>query len=375
MNSVYSEIKKLRHDKFSKVIDDSTNRYCAHYQELDGTKTAYFFSVPIRSNHNNNIVDLKFQHKNKHSIFNGSNCKISISDKIRIINEHGQCEIILPCKFHMRTENAIFFRDDLGEIEIRPTLNGIILFFDNKLASSNKEIKLHLNKKFEGTRTNSKYFSIMREKFIPFVTVSCIGLINSHERIYAPCEVFAKESGDQEYVLNFKSNNSQNRIAIEINIQEQKLFQDTTVESLHPKENNAFGGVAFLGTGKMFGEQWLYSRLDITKLNQIQGKKIIKSILHIPQLGYNNSPITISNLSDRFCSFGSNWENKISIKERIALSCDSLGYYHLDMTKLLGRFTTKSENFVIKGITPTKNVIIPTGDSFYSPQILEVKYQ
>lgn len=215
----------------------------------------------------------------------------------------------------------------------------------------------------------------MREKFIPFVTVSCIGLINQYGKISAPCEVVSQKLNDTEHILSFSSGNSQNRVAIEINVQEPKLFQDTTVESMHPTINNAFGGTSFLGTSKMFGEQWLYSRLDISNISHLQGKKIIKSILHIPQLGYNYSPITVSKISERFCSFGSNWGNKISIRDTIALSSSSLGYYHLDITKLLGNFKNKAENFVIRGTNQNNSVIIPTGDSFYTPQILEVKHQ
>lgn len=375
MNSVYSEIERIRHENFFKPIESLTNRYGVHCQEPNGIKTAYCFSVPIRNIHSNNIVDLNFHHHNQYSIFNGSNCKIIVSDKIKIVNEHGQCDIFTTCNLYKKTNSAIFFKNAIGEIEIRPTLNGILLLFDNKLSFEDKKIKMYCNKAFESTRTNNKYFSIMREKFIPFVTVSCIGLINQYGKICAPCEVVSQKPSDTEYILSFSSINSQNRIAIEINVQEPKLFQDTTVESMHPTVNNAFGGTSFLGMSKMFGEQWLYSRLDISNLSHIQGQKIIKSILHIPQLGYNISPITVSKISERFCSFGSNWNNKVPIRDTIALSSASLGYYHLDITKLLGNFKNKAENFVIRGTNLNKPVIIPTGDSFYAPQILEVKYK
>ena len=375
MNSVYSEIEKFRHEQIFKPIESLTNRYCIHCQEPNGLKIAYCFSVPIRNLQSNSIVELKFHHYNQYSIFNGTNCKIIVSDKIRIINEHGQCDIIPSCNLYKKTDSAIFFKNDIGEIEIRPTFNGILLLFDNNLSFDNKKIKMCCNKVFESTRTNNKYFSIMREKFIPFITVSCIGLINQHGKISAPCEVVSQKLNDTEHILGFSSISSQNRIAIEINVQEPKLFQDTTVESMHPTVNNAFGGTSFLGTSKAFGEQWLYSRLDISNISHLQGKKVIKSILHIPQLGYNLSPITVSKISERFCSFGSNWENKIPIRNTIALSYDSLGYYHLDITKLLGNLKSRAENFVIRGTNSNKPAIIPTGDSFYAPQILEVKYK
>lgn len=375
MTSVYSEIKKIRHDQFFKPIENITNRYCVLCQEPLGVKTAYCFSVPIRNVNSNDIVDLEFRHHNQYSAFSGSNCRIIVSDRIKIANEHGQCDITTQCKLYKKTDTAIFFKGDTGEVEMRPTLNGFVLFIDNSLSYDNKRIKMRIDQPLENTRTNNKYFSIMREKFIPFVTVSCIGMINSYGKICSPCEVFAQKSSDNEYVLNFCGDNSQNRIAVEINMQEPKLFQDTTVESMNPTVNNAFGGISFLGTSKPYGEQWLYSRLDISNLAHIQGKKIIKSILHIPRLGYKSSPITVSEAAKRFCSFGSNWENKIAVNDTTVLSSESLGYYHLDITNILGNFRNKSENFVIRGSNPEKTVIIPTGDCFYSPQILEVKYQ
>ena len=376
LNSVYSEIEKICKDCLSKPAEGLPDRYTVLYREPDGLKTAYCFSVPIRNIRNNTMIDLKFRHHGQYSSFDGSNCKIIISDKIKIMNDHGQCDIPMPCNLHKRTDTAIFFKDDTGgEIEIRPTLNGIILLFDSRLSPDRKKITLRCNRAFEGTRTNNKYFCVMREKFIPFLTVSCIGLMNAREKINAPCEVFPQQSGNGEYILNFSGNGSQNRIAIEINMQEPKLFQDTTVESMHPTVNNAFGGTSFLGPSKMFGEQWLYTRLEISNLAYLQDKKIRKSILHIPCLGYNVSPITVSKTAVRFCSFGTNWENKIAVTERTAQSLASFGYYHLDITTLLGNFNNRAENFVIRGTDQRKPVIIPTGDSFYTPQILEVRYQ
>lgn len=375
MNSISTEIKKLRNDQDFKPNESLSNRYAIHCQEPNGIKTAYCFSVPIRNIQNNNLVDFKFHHTNQGSIFYGSNSKIIVSDKVRIINEYGQCNILFQCLPYKRTDEAIFFKSDTGVIEVRPTLNGVLILFENDLQSEFPKIKIQLCQLFESMRTNNKYFSIMREKFVPFVTVSCIGLMNANSKICAPCELSNQKVTDLEYMLIFcGSNKSHNRIAIEINMQEPKLFQDTTVESLHPTINNAFGGTAFLGNSKMFGEQWLYSRLEASNLAHIQGKKITKCILHIPQLGYNDSPITVSKISERFCSFGSTWENKKAIKDMIALSSPSCGYYHLDLTRLLGNLKNKSENFVIRGTNPNKPIIIPTGDSFYSPQILEVNY-
>lgn len=275
-----------------------------------------------------------------------------------------------------KTSNAVYFTNSKKLVEIRPTLNGMLLIFSCSASSDPPRILLHLDRSFESIRSNNRYFSIMREKFTPFVTVSCIGAINDSKKITAPCEVSIQQLNDFDYHLTFcPTDKSNNRIAVEINMQEVKLFQDTTVESKNPAINNAFGGISFLGTSKAFGEQWLYSRLEASNIAQLQNKKIIKTILHIPQLGCHTSPITVNRIAERFCSFRSNWENKIAIKDTVALSSYSNGYYHLDITKLLGHLRKQSENFVIRGTSTSKPAIISTGDSFFAPQILEVTYQ
>ena len=376
MYSVLQEIEKLREGLSVRLNETLSNRYTLHCQESRAIKTAYCFSVPIRNIKTNDIVNLRFYHNKQGSIFIGSGTKISVSDRIRILNQFGQCDIVFQGVLSKKTDKAIFFSNNTTTFEIRPTLNGVILLFDCISNSDPPKILLHLNRAFEATRSNNHFFSVMRERFIPFITVSCIGTLNACGKVSACCEVYNEKINDFEYLLTFcTADKCPNRIAVEINMQEPKLFQDTTVESKHPTMNNVFGGVSFLGTSKDFGEQWLYSRLEISNIAQIQSKKIIKSILHVPQLGYNTTPITVHRISERFCSFGSNWENKIAVKDTVATSSESNGYYHLDLTKLLGNFRKKSENFVIRGNATNKPVIISTGDSFYSPQILEVKYQ
>lgn len=375
MYSVFQEIEKLREGRSFQINEALTDRYTLRCQDTFGAKTAYCFSVPIRNINTNDIVDLKFYHNSRSSTFFGSEAKISVSDKIRFFNEYGKCDVLLPGAISKKTENAIFFKDGTSSIEIRPTLNGVILLFDSYLTSGSATIKLQFDRSYELVQTNNKYFSAMREKFIPFITASCIGMMNATGRVRAPCEVYNQKINDFEYILTFASaSKSKDRIAVEINMQEPKLFQDTTVESNHPTTNNAFGGISFLGTSRAFGEQWLYSRINLASLALMQSKKITKSILHIPKLSCNTSPIAVYKMAERFCSFGSNWQNKIAITDTVTVATASNGYYHLDLTKLLGNILKKSESFVIRANTSSNPVIIPTGDSFYSPQIFEVTY-
>ena len=96
----------------------------------------------------------------------------------------------------------------------------------------------------------------MREKFIPLVTVSCVGTLSVNGDLVSPCEILSQEVNSMEYVLTFvPHSNVCKNLLFEVNMQETKLFQDTTVESKNPTMNNAFGGVAFIGNTKAFGVQ------------------------------------------------------------------------------------------------------------------------
>lgn len=376
MKSVFQEIENLRDGSSINMIESILNRYTVVCQESDRTHTAYCFSVPIRNVKTNDVVDMCFHHNKYVSVFTGSEAKITIDDKARLVNRYGRCDIIFQSGVTKKTANAVYLGKEDCFAEICPTLNGLMIIMDYNPTQYQSRLILNLDRIFESTRTNGKYFSIMRDKFIPFITVSCMGVINNCGEVIAPCEVDNQKISDVEYALTFSTKiKNISRIAVEINMQETKLFQDTTVESQNPKLNNAFGGVAFLGKSKYFGEQWLYSRLEMSNISQFHNKKILKTVLHIPKIGHSMIPLTVNQISSRFCSFGSNWQNKIAVTNSVSESSISNGYYHFDVTKLFGNLIKKSENFVIRGKSTNTPTIISTGDNFYAPQILEVKYQ
>ena len=352
------------------------NRYIAFTRSPWQIKTAFCFSVPIYDLETKNPIDMKFIHSKNGSFYSGSNVKISVTDRVRLQNQYGGCDLLNLNSVIKRTENAIFFISDSQVIEVTPTLNGIMLKFDYDSKHPPK-LRLTLDRAFHSTRENDKCFAVMYQKFIPFVTVSCIGTINDKGYVIDPCKISNQKIADLEYSLEFICKNKDTRcIMVEINLYETKLFQDTTVESNHPNTNNVFGGTAFLGISNQYGEQWLYSRLDLSNLPQIQDKRILKAILHIPQLGKESSTLSVFRIAERFCSFETNWQNKIAIAAPITESSVSNRYYHLDITELFSNFEEPLNNFVIRAKNGTnKPVIIPTGDNFYTPQILEVQFQ
>lgn len=376
MISIINEIEKISFDKPLQIDPVNYNRYMVVSRNSDRTKTAYCFSVPIYNEQLKNTVDLKFHHNKFESYCLGSSATITIADTAHFQNNYGSCRISSLGKLAKRTNDTIYMDSTTGCIEISPTLNGLLFKVPCSVAHEST-IQISIDRSFESIRSNDKYFAIMREKFVPFITVSGVGTLNSRGQVIAPCDISYHAVNDKEYVLTIKSKSKFGKhIAYEINMHEAKLFEDTTVESQHPSINNAFGGSAFLGETKYFGEQWLYSRLNFSILPQLHNKKIMKAVLHIPKLNNGDCLLVANRILERFCSFGSNWENKISITEQFSESVASNGYHHLDTTELVRNINDKSGNFVVLAkAQKNKLAVISTGDSYYHPQILEIKYQ
>lgn len=159
-----------------------------------------------------------------------------------------------------------------------------------------------------------------------------------------------------------------------------RFLPHTTVESKNPSTNNTFGSVAFLGNTLAYGEQWLYSRLDYSKISEIMDKRVRKVVLHIPKLNKGQTQLSATNVKARFCSFGSNWNNKIASGEPISDSSASTSYQSLDITNLLVeprmRTITQSEGMILRTRGESDEFsVITTGDSYYCPQILEVNFR
>ena len=169
------------------------------------------------------------------------------------------------------------------------------------------------------------------------------------------------------------------QVLFEINLQETKLFQDTTVESKTPTQNNAFGGTAFIGNSSAFGEQWLYSRPNISLLNDLFGESILSAFLYIPTLHRDDMKLMAVGLATRFCSFGSTWNNKKEGSEKTSFSEADSGYYKIDIANMLAknnRILTNSEGWIIKSAVKNSGFsAISTGDSFYAPQILKITFR
>ena len=230
-------------------------------------------------------------------------------------------------------------------------------------------------------RANDKYFALMHTKFTPFLVVSCIGTTDTQGNVIAPAEIqYQRLSSDTYELFILPKSPFGSGVIYEINLYENKLLQDTTVESNSPSVNNAFGSTAFIGNTAAYGEQWLYSRLDLSVISEIMEKEVKHAILHSKTWNQSPSPLTAIAVTARFCSFGSNWNNKIRGGNTITYSTTNADYLSLDITSAITdmrtRFIRPFEGLIVK--TQTKGsgfAVLSTGDSYIAPQIFEINFR
>ncbi len=376
IDSIIEEIKKTGGNQEPILDRQNYNRYMVITKEKDHSKTAYCFSVPIRYAKSKEMIDFNFSYEKNQVCFQGSNAKIFIPNEACFKDEYGSCFLIAPGKIVKKTHRVLYLETDDGIGEIKPTTNGLLY----KIPLQNKtflQLELIINQKYAGIKSNGKYLSIMREKFVPYITISCVGVLNHKHSLIAPCEIKLLSEKNGKIIFSIeKTLSTSGFILFEINPHEKKLFQDTTVESNNPKSNNAFGGIAFLGKTDFYGEQWLYSRLEFSNLRQLYEKKLKKIELFLPDLNHSNNNLVVNKISDRFCSFGSNWDNKINVAERICDSQSISDYNCFDLTGFIDNHHS-TYNFLIRNKETQKSkklAITSTGDSYYYPQILKINY-
>ena len=375
MNSILDEIRKIRGENVLYIDNTNRNRYRIVIHEGDASKTAYYFSVPIYGALNRTLLDLTFHNSEGNCFLNGSSSTVDISDSILLKNKQGSCRITLPNRCLLQKERYVCYQG----VKVFPTTNGVALQVELN-AQGQYSFRLNLDRGFYQIRSNNKYVAFMSEKFKPFVTVSCIGSLYPNEELFAPAEIKYQKITDLEYEITVFSNSSHaKQILFEINCQETKLFQDTTVESKTPSQNNVFGGTAFIGNSTAFGEQWLYARPDFSILSDLLGQTIQKANLYLPILHKNTLQLMTIGLTTRFCSFGSNWNNKKVSSQKANLSEIISGYHKIDIVSLIAqnqRLLTTAEGWIIKSAVKNSGFsAISTGDSFYAPQILEVTFK
>lgn len=375
MNNAIKQILNWR-EKQPLSIDGSTlNRYGVIFNENDGTHTGYFFSVPLYNTYGKNMVHQVFESKNGIYSFHGSNCDVEIGNSIVFKTDNISCSVVFEEKVLKKLKTSI--ANNCGKV--LPTTNGLALSLE---CSCEQHLTFNIvtSIPFLAIRENNKMFAYMESDFKPLIVISCIGSVDNTGNIIAPALISSEKVDDKSRRIKIQPGSEKTKaLLFEINYYESKLFEDTTVESLNPTCNNAFGGTAFIGTSEQFGEQWLYTRVDVSKISELHGKKIYNAVLRVPKLSKDNVQLFAYPVSTRFCSFGSNWDNKVKSSSQKLKVTSKDDCYEINITEILTNPKTKyliqTNGLIIKPQNRTSVFsTISTGDSYYSPLSLEINY-
>ena len=241
-------------------------------------KTAYCFSAPIYNTETRQLVNRKFKKTKTGYLFYGSNGKVTVwKNKCILENKNGKAFVTLNKKLYISKHKG----KCNSKIEVSPTLNGICF----SVKATNLNFLLETDESQQSVFANSSCFSVLSEKFKPFLSIATLYAKDKKGNM-APVELKHYTLKNHTYQLDLSHQIKDGIFCFEINLYEGKLFQDTTVESAHPDANNAYGAIGFIGKTKHFGEQWLYSRLDLSKIIDLTSQQIssVLSFLHSPTL-------------------------------------------------------------------------------------------
>jgi hypothetical protein len=349
---ILQEIKKIRDEEKLDIYSNNTNPYRLLIKEKDGF-SAYYFSLPIYRP-DRKLIDFNWISKEGKHYHSGSNSDIEVNENtIKMSNIYGEAELIL-----------------LGgsDIELLPTFNGIAVKAEGN--QFNFTIKTKGNYQ---SRENGGYFALMKDEFVPLLTVS--GIYGEKDNKYYPLEIKANKNNDL-YEITVSGLKSCNNILFEINMQTQKLMFDTTVESKNPDKNNAFGGVAFLGESEFYGEQWLYSRIDTMQLIDLNSYIVKEAKLYMRKYDKGNNVLQTYKMTAPWCSFGSTWNTKAAFSGLLHIARLNKKYVITEVTDVIKEILRLNEprnpGVVIKGNNAGYSVI-STADNYLYPQILEIK--
>ena len=364
-------IAELSGSKTLDVDTNQANRYCIKLHSAKG-KEAYYFGTPIYNSDSRKLLRRKFIATNGYYQFIGSNCEVSVTAtqiKLTRGKQHFTINLGKPYSWSVRDADLVS-----NQLLIIPTYNGVCIA-GNLMHMSFDTV---VNFGYQNIRTSQNCVCFMESRFKPIVVISALFSTKQKNGCH-PLQIRYRKTTSKEGNFSILSEDPLYNYGIcEINFYEPKLIQDTPVSGKHPKENNAFGPIAFIGKSTIYGTQWLYTRLDINKLPELQHKYIQEMKLYIPRFTNTSVALDTFELSSRFCSFGSTWSNKIAKEHRHdAVKCNG-DYVCVDLTRQYTNrgLLTESAGVVI---TPARASelgfqAISTGDSYIMPPILCVKY-
>lgn len=363
-------ISKITGKPVSEIV--KVNRYCA--SEKSTPNQIYCFTSPIFRADNEKPVGDRFVCGNRCYEFYGSNSIVKVFESsIQFYRQNKIDEVFFPSKQSFTAINSgksLRSKDFL----IYPTLNGVLIKAFIKTNSLPLTVQSYGSKT---AKNNSKYFAFMNGKFDPQFTINAMYAEDDYGSVFFNTDLSIRKRTDAVYEVEAHSCKDATKVVYEINLYEPKLIQDTTVESRRPNENNVYGSISFIGKSPGCGTQFLYSRIDLSKLEKIKDRAFDSVKMYIPYYITTGAPLRLHTPFKRFCSFGSNWSNKIQSTDIHIDGKIQKGFFEFDLSPHLldKRGNLKvNEGIVIRPNTVEERFsIIATADNYFTPQILHFK--
>lgn len=345
------EISKLEGTAAWHWESGNRNRYRLLLRK-DETLIAYFASCPLYRESDGRLLQPDWETSGDGFTYRGVNALVETKQSlVKLSNAFGCCQISLP-----------------PETTLVPSANGVGI----RLAGAISEISLQHD--LLGTlRCSTHDLALMQDEYLPFFTVC--GLFGEGDSELRPLKIYVTSQSEHGEILRVCCPSARSMV-LEANLYAPKMMFDTTVESAHPQENNAFGGIAFLGRTEEWGEQWLYVRFDATQLQDLPGR-IVRAQYLIPRLGGIGQSVAAWRSAAPFCSFGSNWENRIACGDLVAQAKGFDKYQSLEVTNeirtLIQQREPRHAGLIVRSIGAEGSTVLSTADNYVRPQLLRIE--
>lgn len=366
------EVLQLANDKPLSLSSKQSNRYGLQFVCENGGKN-YYFSTPIYRQDTNKLICLQFQQQGDSFTFWGSNCAVIVSKKqIRFIRKSEELIVLFKTPIDWNFDNGSLFSEQLS---IAPTYNGVMLEGDLNMM----QFDIFTNIYYQEFRKSKNCVGLMENHFTPIFNFSALFTKGEDDELFPLIVRYFEKNKQEGKVAFFATDERCTQGVIELNFYEPKLMQDTPVSEKRPTENNAFGAVAWMGQSSFYGSQWLYYRPEFHNVPEMKNKVIQKITLYLPCWNTSDLFFEMNDIQARFCSFGLNWENKISIiGKRKCIASQEDGYLSIDVTNLYsysGKLTESIGTVLIANpVSQFSFQILSTADCYARPPILYIKY-
>lgn len=374
MDSVLNEIIMIRKGLAPMLSLQKANPYIVTTEEANGTKTDYCFSIPIRTR-TGKIVQPFWKKAGSCWIYKSVGGDVCIDgSKMQMKNEHANCLFVFPD----RCESCEPIKIARNYSDILPTPNGVNI---RTRLGQGREYHLTLEHFSDGLKVikNDKYFSLITPQNVPFATVSGVFASDDKKQTRGAVDLFGRKIGNRKYDIRIKPKMpASTHMEIDVAFYQKSIFQDATVESLHPTQKNLYGSAANVGFSIPYGEQILYLKFMNELLGkQLIGREIRSATWHIPCCGTPGTELDLIKVEDAYEAELLTWESKKEYEKILATSVFQGEYINLNVTKLLQEASsgnTQDFYYMLRAHRSKSFASFSKANCNAAPQILEINY-